>query len=466
MQLYSIESFNTGTEVLQITLLVFAIFILFTIQTTVPKQYEKKITPKLSAAVCFCCLLLTAMQKHSMPPALVCENIFSWAKIMLFSTVLFWIIRFSFFKHRNAVPSFLYIVILGCALSFVLCLSVNSLLLLFIGLEIYTVSQAFLLGIDKNCLEHRETTIRFLLASAVISAIFLFGLSLCYANFQSIFLSSIKTSEQSITSKFGILLILISILCRLVAAPFHTLYINIFPKCRFPVVIFFNTIAKFFMIFVLMKISSDLLQNGIHCHQPLLYAASIASMAVGGILQFFQQNIKKFIGYISVGNIGFTLIIFATATKAEHFKIGTTYIIAHLVSLVCFMEALRALKKKTTINNFQDANGIGKIYPLLSYSLILSILGVAGFPPFVSFLAKIDIMKLLIVQKDWGLLLASSLFSLACMTCGIKISRNLFFDAVLNFEKDNKKSNSGITIITILIISSIFFIATNESFVY
>ena len=453
MQLYNIFSFGSQSSESQIVFLIFSLALLFLLKVMIPEKYSDKLLSKISIASCACCLLSTLIPQS--------ENSFSkntalyWVMNILLASSLFWMLSISFSTKRKQYSSLSYMIILSLTLSFVICLSVDNLLLMLIGLDIHTISSVFLLIFKKNAPDKKATMIKLLLISAISSAVFLYGMSLIYCNFNSVQLSAITPNIQTFSAKLGVLLILISILFKLSVAPLHMFAINCYRHCSISSILFFSTISKLFFVTVLIKICYSLFEKGITYHKLLLYIVAILSMSVGGIMAIVEKNIKKFIGYVSTGNIGIALIVLTTATQKEHFNIAILFIISNTICTNCFVEIIKALKKRAFISNFDDIQGIGKIHPSLSYMLTISLLALAGLPPFALFLSKIDIIKLILLQKHWILLFITCFYSLLCSIYFIKHSRNIFTnDTSMVKEHYTKSSNISLILSFLLLIIS------------
>ena len=426
-----------------------SIVVLIFIKLIFGEEYSKKIFPKLSIAISFCGFLLMLVYS-TMEGGLAKKLVtYEYVKVILLFFTFISVSIIDLSRMYKKYSSVLYVMIFGIVTAILVCLSANNFLVLLLGLEGYTISLCFLLMLDGESSEGRRNALRFLLSSAVMTAVFFYGISLYYSSFGSFLFADIKPNE-SLPVVIGTLMILSALLFKLAAAPFHSWAVDMYQKAPIVLVLFFDTVLKLFMMFVFVKMCAIMLNKGVfHCGMFLTIVA-IMSMIIGGIMPLRQKNIKRFIAYVSVGHIGFAMTVFATTKDVEYFRFAITYMVSCIIPSICFFVSIMSLQKHRKVLTFKDLLGLVYESPIIAYSIILSMFAMVGLPPFINFIAKVEILKMLVVQKNWLLLSVGCVYSLICVVYAVKCSRYIFTKKPKEFEINNGVRRGNLAVILAL----------------
>lgn len=382
-------------------------------------------------------------------------------KITLLSIATVVLLIFNFMK---TISSDCYIFILGVITAINLCLISNNLLCLFIALELYTFSLTFVLLSNKaeEWDKLSKTALRFMLLSALMSAIFLFGSSLLYSQFGSLSYKNLILNNN-FESVIGTALILSYLLFKLGVVPFHAWMLDIYEKLPFFMVMFLDAVWKISLIFIFLRIFSIFIINRFCDFQYLLDAIAIISMMVGGLIATFQNNINKFIASSSIGHIGFIIAAFSALKSLNQFSDIACYSLYYTISSICFFVAILIINKHQAIRNFSDIAGIANTTPVLGILILAAMFSMIGIPPFGNFVAKLNIFKLLIETHNYVLLTAASVYSVLSIIYTAKISKQLFMKTTSPICIQYSKAIFLFSIMT-LAFSGFFYPCINELF--
>ncbi|MDR2667261.1 MAG: hypothetical protein LBB34_04115 [Holosporales bacterium] len=327
-----------------------------------------------------------------------------------------------------------YILVFGLINAITICISANNFLSLVLGLELYSFSVCFLLLVQKNGHEQKKNAVRFILTSAIMTAVLLFGISLYY--FQSGCLSFSKINlDSNIASTLGITMILAVLLFKVGAPPFHSWMIDMYEKAPVILVFFLDTMWKFFVVFTIIKIFSTIIANDATQYNSVLAIISAASMIVGGVMPFFEKNIKKFIAYTSIGHIGFVSTVFVVTNNSQSMAVILAYLAFYSLASTCFFLSILFLQRHEVIETFRDVSGLIRRNIPIGLCIFVSLFSMAGFPPFAIFLAKLRIFKLLLEAENYSLLILAIIYSSMTLLYAVKCLRYLFKAENLKFEK-------------------------------
>jgi NADH-quinone oxidoreductase subunit N len=194
--------------------------------------------------------------------------------------------------------------------------------------------------------------------------------------------------------------------------PFHTWMIDVYEQAPLGLVMFFDTFWKLFMVIIFAKVFKVLEYGQVNA---VLEIFAISSMLIGSIMAIFQNNIKRFIAYTSVGHIGFIMTVFIISSQIVH---AITYALSYAFASVCFFISLQSLKRR--IETFDDLAGTMNENPITGIGLIISMFAMIGMPPFINFTAKLQILKLQIETQYYTILAISIIYSILCILYATK----------------------------------------------
>jgi NADH-quinone oxidoreductase subunit N len=392
-------------------------------------EHSKKILPTLSvimAVASFIVAVIPFSAEEFRSSLFVYNRGLSCIKAVLFGIVSILLIALNRAKAYRSLDSSIYFLIFGVVDSIMICLSSNSFLSLVVGLELFNYLICFLLLVEKEDATLRRTALRFMLISSATTAALMFGVSLYCVQFKSLSFSAFNL-DNGLTSAVGTVFILIGLLFKFGAAPFHSWMVDIYKKASFTLVMFLDAVWKLFMAFIFTRVFSLIIQSGQTQYKLLLTIFSIMSMLIGGIMPIFQENIKKFVAYMSIGHAGFILSVFAAVGNVERFgAVVMSYLTAYSIASICFFSIVILLNGRKSIEKFKDLSGLIYNNPIFGLGMLIAMFANSGLPPFANFMAKLDIFKALVNSNDCLLLIVTLLYSALAILSTAKACRYLF----------------------------------------
>ncbi len=288
---------------------------------------------------------------------------------------------------------------------------------LFIGLELMTVSLIAMIGYpvcDDREAAHNplESALKYLVLSAVSSAILLFGIALLYAETGSLDFSSLLHSKQALAEQQGLYLLLglgliISGLgFKLSLVPFHLWTPDVYQGAPAPVTAFVATLSKGAVLALLLRY---ILLSDMHSQPLLLLVVStlaVASMLVGNLLALMQDNPKRLLAYSSIGHMGYAMLalLLAGAYAAEALVF---YLLAYLLmTLAAFAVLAQVRVADGEPERLDDLRGLIWQQPLAGLTLGLMMLSLAGIPLTIGFVGKFYLVGAAVQGELWVPLLA------------------------------------------------------------
>lgn len=283
----------------------------------------------------------------------------------------------------------------------------TSFLSLYLGLELQALSFYVIAGLQRNSAFSTEAALKYFLLGAFISGIFLFGIGLIYRETGILLFEELNRltwrNGRRLSFVIGILLILIAILFKIGAAPFHQWLPDVYEGRPLVIRSYFAIIPKIAIFYIILILTQGVFSSLMVWWSPLLALRAFLSIIIGTFGRMAQQKIKRFFAYSSIGHTGYILLRLSTGAY-EGLSAGLVYIILYLfIRLSLWIRLLAIQKYKSqalTLNKAQarypykqifylsDLIGLYKTNKILAFYLGLCIFSIAGIPPLGGFLAK------------------------------------------------------------------------------
>lgn len=291
-----------------------------------------------------------------------------------------------------------YPLVLWSAAGAMIMVSTKSLLMLFIGLEVLSISLYVLAGMSKHESRSEESAIKYFLLGAFGSAFLLYGIAFLYGATGSIHLDAVVAATQSpslmvkMPLVFGTALILIGLGFKAGLVPFHQWTPDVYQGAPTNVTAFMATASKIAAIGALFRVLEA--TNGIkETWMPFLFVVAILTMVVGNVVALVQTNVKRMLGYSSIANAGY-LLVALLAYAQDPGKVGSGNLAFFLVSyaattlgIFALLTLVSRMGKEST--EFEDLHGLWKREPFAALCIVILCCSLIGIPITAGFFAKL-----------------------------------------------------------------------------
>ncbi len=263
----------------------------------------------------------------------------------------------------------------------------NSLLMLFIGIEIVSIPLYILTGSDKRNLKSNEAALKYFLMGAFSTGIMLLGIAFLYGGSASgsFYIDNIISGNAPMPAMIaaGLVLLLVSMSFKVSAAPFHFWTPDVYDGAPTVFTSFMATIVKAAAFFAFVRLFENAFGSMHTQWQTLIVILIAATLLIGNLTAVFQQSVKRMLAYSSIAQAGFMLFsLFALNNLAKEGLV--LYAAAYsLASIGIF--AILIKMKDYTIDGF---NGLGKAHPLLAVTATVFLLSLTGIPLTAGFQSK------------------------------------------------------------------------------
>lgn len=260
--------------------------------------------------------------------------------------------------------------------------SFNTLLMLFLGIEIISIPLYILTGSDKRNLKSNEAALKYFLMGSFSTGLMLMGIALIYGA-QGSFVIGYGAKSLSPLMGAGLLMLLFSMAFKVSAAPFHFWTPDVYDGAPTVFTSFMATIVKAAAFIAFIRLFSGSFGNVQPQWQIIVAIITAATLLIGNITAVFQQSVKRMLAYSSIAQAGFMMFaLVALNNKASEGLIF--YTAAYCLATIGVFAILIKMKDYT----FEGFNGLAKSHPVLAGTNAVFLLSLAGIPATAGFMAK------------------------------------------------------------------------------
>ena len=299
----------------------------------------------------------------------------------------------------HSIDKFEYpILILLATLGMMLMVSANSLLSLYMGLELQSLSLYVLAAMNRDRTRSTEAGLKYFVLGALSSGMLLYGISLVYGfsgsvNFDVLSETLKGGADASIGVIIGMVFLIAGLAFKISAVPFHMWTPDVYEGSPTPVTAFFAAAPKVaaFALFIRVMIGAF---PEMHSEwQQVIIFISVASMFVGAFLALVQKNIKRLMAYSSIGHIGYALMGLAAGTETGIEALLIYLAIYLTMTLGAFAAILSMRRADGMVEDINDLSGLSSNNLPMAVAIAIFMFSLAGIPLLAGFLGKWFVFK-------------------------------------------------------------------------
>ncbi|PWJ53226.1 NADH-quinone oxidoreductase subunit N [Dyadobacter jejuensis] len=319
--------------------------------------------------------------------------------IVLASAFMIVAISGGFQNDADSEPAEYYALMLLSLVGAIMMIGFQHMIMLFIGVEILSVAMYVLTGSNKRNLRSNEAALKYLLMGAFATGFMLFGMTLIYGATGSFNLSQIQayvTITNAATPSYllyaGLLLLLIGMLFKVSAAPFHFWTPDVYEGAPTIFTAFMSTIVKTAGFAALYRLLDSTFAGAYDFWWLALAVIAVLTLLVGNIGAAGQNSFKRMMAYSGISHAGYLLIAVTAISQPSQGAI-VFYSIAYSLATICAFAVLLLVSHEKANNeqlgeDYDAFNGLAKRNPLLAFVMTVSMLSLAGIPLTAGFWGK------------------------------------------------------------------------------
>jgi len=313
--------------------------------------------------------------------------------IIIISALLVTFLSYDYIKQLEGVSEEYYIIIFTSTLGASLLAVANHFILFFLGIETLSISLYILIAFQRSKSNSIEAGIKYLILASVSSAFLLFGMALIYTafgtmQFGAIVAALVTHDPLSPLVLSGFAMMMVGIGFKLALVPFHMWTPDVYQGAPAPVSAYIATVSKGAVMAILIRFFFILRGFNNHYLFVAISAIAILSMFVGNILAIRQKNIKRLLGYSSIANMGYLIIILLTGSN-KGIQASIFYLISYFITTIGAFGVITLLSScEYEAEKIEDFKGLFWKRPWIAIVFTLSLLSLAGIPVTAGFIAK------------------------------------------------------------------------------
>ena len=329
-------------------------------------------------------------------------------------------------------------------------ISGNHFLVLYLGLELLTLSSYALVALRREHAPSTEAAMKYFVLGAMASGFLLYGMSMLYGATGSLDVGEVFKAINSGQVRhqvlvFGLVFIVAGLAFKLGAVPFHMWVPDVYQGAPTVVTLLIGSAPELAAFAIIMRLLVDGLLPLAIDWQQMLGVLAIGSLLVGNLAANAQTNLKRMLAYSTIAQRGFVLLGLLSgvvdgnveaATAEGAYSSAMFYVITYaLTTLGSFGVILLLAREGFESEEITDLSGLNQRSPLYAGVMAVCMFSLAGIPPLVGFYAKLAVLQALMASGQAiyiGLAIFAVLVSLVGAFYYLRVVKVMYFDAPLN----------------------------------
>ena len=337
----------------------------------------------------------------------------------------------AYLENRNILRGEYYVLALTALLGIFVLVSANSMLTIYLGVELLALSVYALVAFDRDAGVSAEAAMKYFVLGAIASGALLYGMSLIYGLTGTLDLGLLAARLQAPLSAgvvLGLTFIVVAVAFKLGAVPFHMWLPDVYEGAPTSVTLFIGTAPKIAYFALALRLLAQGLAGTVAEWTQMLAALAVLTLVLGNVVALVQTNLKRMLAYSTIANVGFIVLGFVAGT-ADGYAAALYYTLVYvLVALGSFGVILLSSAKGFEADRLDDYKGLHRRDPLLAASMMVLMFSTAGVPPFVGFWAKLRIFQVLWESHHLWLVIIAAAMSVVGAYYYLRIIKLMYFD--------------------------------------
>jgi len=337
----------------------------------------------------------------------------------------------TYLETRKILRGEYYVLTLTALLGIFVLISANSLLTVYIGVELLALSVYAMVAFDRDSGIAAESAIKYFVLGAIASGSLLYGMSLIYGLTGTLDLEQIAVklhSPANLGVILGLVFIVVAVAFKLGAVPFHMWLPDVYQGAPTSVTLFVSTAPKIGYFALTLRLLAHGLAGTTAEWTQMLAALAVLSLVLGNTVALVQTNIKRLLAYSTIVNVGFIILGFVAGTPSGYTAALYYTLVYVLVVLGSFGVILLMSRVGYEADKLDDFKGLYQRDPLLALVMMMLMFSTAGVPPFVGFWAKLRIFQALWETQHFWLVVIAAAFSVVGVFYYLRVIKLMYFD--------------------------------------
>jgi NADH-quinone oxidoreductase subunit N len=302
----------------------------------------------------------------------------------------------SYMTQRGTARGEYYVLALTALLGIFVLASANSMLTLYMGVELLALSVYAMVAFDRDNGIAAEAAMKYFVLGAIASGMLLYGMSILYGITGTLGLDELAArvgTAHGAGAILGLTFVVVAVAFKLGAVPFHMWLPDVYEGAPTNVTLFIATAPKIAYFALALRLLTHGLTGTEHEWSQMLGALAVLSLILGNVVAIAQTNLKRMLAYSAISNVGFIILGFVSGTQSGY-AASLFFTLAYvLATLGTFGVMLLMTSKGFEADRLDDYKGLSRRDPLLALVMMGLMFSTAGVPPFLGFWAKLAILQ-------------------------------------------------------------------------
>ena len=350
---------------------------------------------------------------------------------------------YGYLERRGLLKGEYFLLGLFALLGIMVLASANSLVTLYLGVELLALSLYAMVAFHRDSGSAAEAAIKYFVLGSIASGSLLYGISIIYGVTGTLELGRLAQAvatlgPQQVGLLFGLAFVIVGVAFKFGAVPFHMWVPDVYQGSPTAVTLFLSSAPKLASFALAFRLLGEGLA-GLHTGWgQMLAIVAVLSMALGNVVAIAQGNIKRMLAYSTISHVGFILLGILAGT-AEGYQAALYYTIAYVImSVGGFGMVILLSRGGFEAEQLDDFKGLNARSPWFAAVMLMLMFSMAGVPPFIGFWAKLAVIQAVLHVGALWLAIVAVAFSVVGAYYYLRVVKLMYFD-----EPDERRSLEG-----------------------
>ncbi|WP_049620887.1 NADH-quinone oxidoreductase subunit NuoN [Frateuria defendens] len=350
----------------------------------------------------------------------------------LLTTALVFVYARPYLVDRKLFVGEFYTLAIFAVIGVMLLVSAGNLVMVYLGLELLTLSSYALVALNRDSRLSSEAAIKYFVLGAMASGMLLYGMSMVYGATGTLALAQLHGAAAHTAMPnllvFGLIFMIVGIGFKLGAAPFHMWIPDVYEGSPTAVTIFIGSAPKLAAFGMAYRLLDTGLGDLSHYWQPVLAVLAVLSLAIGNLVAIVQSNLKRLLAYSTISHMGYLLLGLVNAGP-EGYASAMFYAISYaLMGTAAFGVILALARAGFECDRIDDLKGLNHRSPWLAFLMLLVMFSLAGVPPLFGFFAKLMVLEAAIHAGMVWLAVVGAIAAIVGLYYYLRVVKVMYFD--------------------------------------
>jgi len=338
-----------------------------------------------------------------------------------------------YLRDRDLFRGEYYLLGLFATLGIMVMISAHSMLSLYLGLELMSLSLYAMVAFARDNPVAAESAMKYFVLGAIASGCFLFGTSILYGVTGTLDISEIARAASTLDRLnihllFALSFILVGVAFKFGAVPFHMWIPDVYQGAPTSVTLFIGSAAKVASLAMLLRVLVEGLWPLHPSWSGMLVVMSILSMAIGNIVAIAQTNLKRMLAYSTISHVGFILMGVLSGSR-DGVEAAVYYTLAYVIMAVAAFGMILLLSRRGfEAEELEDFRGLNARSRWFAGIMLVVMFSMAGVPPFLGFWAKLEVLGAAVEAGMVWLAVAGVIFSVIGAFYYLRVVKLMYFE--------------------------------------